>query len=228
MHTPRYAIVVAGGKGLRMGGELPKQFLTLGTRPVLMHTLDLFTECDALILALPLDHQPYWQSLCNKYGYSTPHIVCDGGDTRYHSVSNALEKLSELCPTGEALVAVHDGVRPFASRSVIDRCYIEAERSGAALPYRPVTDSLRMLDNTGGSTAVNRSDYVAVQTPQTFHLGKLRTAYQQGYQQTFTDDASVWERAGYPPITLVEGNSENIKLTTPIDLYTAQALIQQD
>lgn len=223
MNKERYAIIVAGGRGLRMGGELPKQFLPLSGKPVLMRTLELFEgEVSRIILVLPEDHIPFWKELCQKYHFTLPHTVALGGETRFHSVRSGLSHLPQA-----GLVAVHDGVRPLASRALIRRSFEEAERSGAALPACPVTDSLRLRQDEGKSEAVDRSRYVAVQTPQTFDLGRLQQAYQQAYSPLFTDDASVYEAASLGSITLVAGEDTNIKLTTPRDLLLAELLLRE-
>ena len=223
MNKERYAIIVAGGRGLRMGGELPKQFLPLSGKPVLMRTLELFEgEVNRIILVLPEDHISFWQELCQRYHFTLPHTVALGGETRFHSVRSGLSHLPQ-----EGLVAVHDGVRPLASRALIRRSFEEAERSGAALPACPVTDSLRLRQDEGKSEAVDRSRYVAVQTPQTFDLGRLQQAYQQAYSPLFTDDASVYEAASLGSITLVAGKETNIKLTTPRDLLLAELLLRE-
>ena len=220
----KYAIVVAGGKGLRMGGELPKQFIPIEGRPVLMRTLDAFHACDSdiqIILVLPRDHQPYWQELCREYQFAVPHRIADGGATRFHSVQNGLALVDEA----EALVAVHDGVRPFVSHDVVSRCYCEAERHGAVVPVIPVVETVRHLLSEGSET-VSRDDYRLVQTPQTFRVSLLRRAYEQAFCDGFTDDASVVEALG-EAVCLVEGNRENIKLTTPFDLTVARALLTE-
>ena len=218
----KYAIIVAGGKGLRMGGELPKQFIPVEGRPVLMRTLDAFHACDAsiqLILVLPHDHQAYWHELCVQYQFAVPHRIADGGATRFHSVQSGLS----LVDAPEALVAVHDGVRPFVSPEVIRRCYAEAEAHGAVVPVIPVVETVRQLVGEGSKT-VARDAYRLVQTPQTFRATLLRRAYEQPYTDAFTDDASVVEALG-SAVTLVDGNRENIKLTTPFDLIVAKALV---
>ena len=218
----RYAIIVAGGKGLRMGGELPKQFIPIKGRPVLMRTLDTFHACDEsiqIILVLPRDHQDYWRELCAQYQFAVPHRIADGGATRFHSVQNGLS----LVDAPEALVAVHDGVRPFVSHEVISRCYAEAEAHGAVVPVIPVVETVRQLVGEG-SVTVDRNAYRLVQTPQTFRATLLRRAYEQPYTDAFTDDASVVEALG-EAVTLVDGNRENIKLTTPFDLIVAKALV---
>ena len=218
----RYAIIVAGGKGLRMGGELPKQFIPIEGRPVLMRTLDTFHACDEsiqIILVLPRDHQDYWRELCAQYQFAVPHRIADGGATRFHSVQNGLS----LVDAPESLVAVHDGVRPFVSHEVISRCYAEAEAHGAVVPVIPVVETVRLLTGEG-SVTVDRNAYRLVQTPQTFRATLLRRAYEQPYTDAFTDDASVVEALG-EAVTLVDGNRENIKLTTPFDLIVAKALV---
>ncbi len=218
----RYAIIVAGGKGLRMGGDLPKQFIPIEGCPVLMRTLDTFHACDEsiqIILVLPRDHQDYWRELCVQYQFAVPHRIADGGVTRFHSVQSGLSQVD----APEALVAVHDGVRPFVSHEVISRCYAEAEAHGAVVPVIPVVETVRQLTGEG-SVTVDRNAYRLVQTPQTFRATLLRRAYEQPYTDAFTDDASVVEALG-EAITLVDGNRENIKLTTPFDLIVAKALV---
>lgn len=223
MNKERYAIIVAGGRGLRMGGELPKQFLPLCGKPVLMRTLELFEgEVSRIILVLPEDHIPFWEELCERYHFTLTHTVALGGETRFHSVRSGLSHLPQ-----EGLVAVHDGVRPLVSSALIRRSFEEAERSGAALPACPVTDSLRLRQDEGKSEAVDRSRYVVVQTPQTFDLGRLQQAYEQAYSPLFTDDASVYEAASLGSITLVAGEETNIKLTTPRDLLLAELLLRE-
>lgn len=220
---PRYAILVAGGKGLRMGGDLPKQFLPLAGLPVLMHTLHRFHGLvDETILVLPSDHIPYWEALREQYAFTLPVRLVRGGETRFHSVRSALQLLPQ-----EGWVAVHDGVRPLVSRELIEACFVAAEKSGAALPALPVTDSLRQLDEGAVSHAVERSLFVAVQTPQTFDLGRLQAAYRQDFSERFTDDASVYESAGFGAPTLVSGERQNIKLTTPLDMTLAELLLAE-
>lgn len=227
----KYVLIVAGGKGLRMGGDLPKQFIPLEGKPVLMHTLEAFYRWDSsaeLVLVLPEDHQPYWKMLCREIGCKVPHRIANGGETRFHSVRNGLQFLSEEIENAsgrneKVLVAVHDGVRPFVSPEVISACFEEAEKSGAAIPVMPMIDSLRETD-ANGSHPVDRSRYFAVQTPQVFHSDVLLKAYGQDFSPLFTDDASVVEAMGQS-IRLVTGNRENIKLTTPFDLLIAKGLL---
>lgn len=218
--TDDYAIIVAGGKGLRMGSPLPKQFISVGGRPVLMHTIARFREAlpgVTVILVLPREQQDYWGGLCRDYGFGADCLVAAGGETRFHSVRNGLV----LVPDGaRGMVGVHDGVRPFASVATIRACYSAARTSGAAIPVTPVVETLR---HVGGHT-VPRGDYRLVQTPQVFEASLLKDAYAQPYREAFTDDASVVEAAGHE-VTLVEGNRENIKITTPFDLVVAEALL---
>lgn len=223
-------LIVAGGKGLRMGGDLPKQFMPLQGKPLLMHTLEAFRRWDAsaeLVLVLPADHQPYWQMLCREIGCGVPHSVATGGETRFHSVRNGLEFLRKDNASGSedtlsGLIAVHDGVRPFVSAEVIEACFAAAAQSGSAVPVVPMIDSLRQQD-ADGSHPVDRTRYFAVQTPQVFRADLLQQAYQQPYSPLFTDDASVVEALG-EKIQMVPGSRENIKITTPLDLVVAEAL----
>ncbi len=218
----RQVLIVAGGKGLRMGAALPKQFLPIGGQPVLMHTIRRFYEYDAdvrIILVLPREQQPYWKTLCAQHHFGIHYELADGGETRFHSVRNGLEKAAEV-----GAIAVHDGVRPFVSKEVIARCFQEAEATGAALPVIDLVDSLRLVDPSGAqSKVVDRSLYRLVQTPQVFRAALLKEAYRQPYHSGFTDDASVVEAAGHS-VTLIPGNRENIKITNPLDLQLAELL----
>jgi len=223
MKSSDYIIIVAGGKGLRMGSDIPKQFLPVAGRPVLMRTIERFREYSAIlnmILVLPRAQQDYWRQLCSEYSFDTDYMLADGGDTRFNSVKNGLALVPD---DNDGVVGVHDGVRPFPSIEVIDRCYNEARRSGAAIPVVPVVETLR--HTTGGT--VPRGDYRLVQTPQTFGTTLLKRAYRQDYTDGFTDDASVVENLGHP-ITLVDGNRENIKITTPFDLAVADSILSAD
>lgn len=220
-----YVIVVAGGKGLRMGGEIPKQFLLLKGKPVLMHTLERFHRYDAalnLILVLPEAQQTYWQELCAAYRFDIPHTVVDGGETRFHSSLNGLAAIDN---DAKGIVAIHDGVRPLVSQAVIERCFAAARIFGSAIPVIPVTDTLRMKAADGRERNVDRSRYSIVQTPQTFDIALAKRAFQQPYNEAFTDDASVIEQLG-AKVQTVEGNRENVKLTTPADLRIAESLFE--
>ena len=217
----KYVIIVAGGKGLRMGSDLPKQFLPVGGKPVLMHTLEVFRKYDAaiqLILVLPREQQDFWKQLCREHDFDVEHRVADGGETRSHSVKNALALVQ-----APGLVGVHDGVRPFVSVEVIRRCYDLAEQHKAVIPVVDVVETLRHLTEVGSET-VSRNDYKLVQTPQVFDVELLKQAYEQEFTPFFTDDASVVEAMGVP-VHLAAGNRENIKITTPFDLKVGSALL---
>jgi len=219
----KFVILVAGGSGIRMGSEIPKQFLELCGKPVLMHTIQVFHEFDQeskIILVLPEDQQLFWKGLCLKHSFSLIHQVVSGGKTRFHSVKNGLSQIE-----GEGIVFIHDGVRPLVSRETLSRCLETAQESGNAIPVLPVTESLRKLEGNQ-NISVDRSQYFSVQTPQTFRSKQILEAFQQHFDPAFTDDASVAEKAGFP-IFMVEGNSENIKITTPTDLIVAEALLRR-
>ena len=214
-----YLIAVAGG----MGGDIPKQFLPIKGKPVLMRTLEAFYAYDKaihLIVVLPVDQQDYWKHLCQEYAFTLPHQIADGGETRFHSVKNGLALVEEE----DALVGVHDGVRPFVPLDVIAECYRMAERKGAAIPVIDVVETVRWISEDGESETVPRDRYKLVQTPQVFRASLLKQAYAQPYTSAFTDDASVVEAFGHR-VELVKGNRENIKLTTPFDLKLAEMLI---
>ena len=216
-----YVLIVAGGKGLRMGADIPKQFLPVGGKPVLMRTLEAFYAYNQdmrIILVLPHGQQDYWKRLCGEYRFDIPHSIADGGETRFHSVRNGLALVDE-----PGLVGVHDGVRPFVSQEVIARCYALAATELAVVPVVKVVETVRRLTDAGSIT-VNRDEYRLVQTPQVFDGEVLKQAYSQPYTSAFTDDASVAEAWGVP-VTLTEGNRENIKITTPFDLKVAAALL---
>jgi 2-C-methyl-D-erythritol 4-phosphate cytidylyltransferase len=214
-------IITAGGIGKRMGGNIPKQFMLLCGKPVLLHTLERFHSIlpnAQLIITLPRDWQTYWQELLSEYKVSIPHVLVDGGVERFHSVKNALS-----IADGD-FVLVHDAVRPLFSEETIQRCLNALQSNKAVVPVTPVKDSLREL-NESESKAVDRSIYVLVQTPQCFQKEVLIEAYEQPFENTFTDDASVVERNG-ALVVLVEGNEENIKLTTPADMQLADLLLK--
>ena len=223
-----YIIIVAGGKGLRMGSDIPKQFLPIGGKPVLMRTLERFrTYSDALqiILVLPEAQQDYWRKLCEEYHFEVAYQLANGGQTRFHSVQNGLALVPD---DAEGVVGVHDGVRPFPSIEVIRNCYETARTAKAVIPVIPVVETVRQIFSNGSqdltSKTVPRDEYRLVQTPQTFDIQLLKAANRQPYNDGFTDDASVVESYGHA-ITLVEGNRENIKITTPYDLTVAEALL---
>ena len=215
-----YVIIVAGGKGLRMGSDIPKQFLPIGGKPVLMRTLERFREYSEalqIILVLPKAQQDYWHQLCEEYHFNVEYVLADGGETRFHSVQNGLALVPD---DAHGVVGVHDGVRPFPSVDVIHNSYETARSAKAVIPVVPVVETLRHI--TEGTKP--RGDYRLVQTPQCFDIQLLKAANEQPYNDGFTDDASVVEAFGFD-ITLVEGNRENIKITTPYDLKIAEVLL---
>ena len=218
-----YVIIVAGGKGLRMGSDIPKQFLPIGGKPVLMRTLERFRAYDdalQIILVLPEAQQAYWRELCGQYHFDVEYQLANGGQTRFHSVQNGLALVPD---EAEGVVGVHDGVRPFPSIEVIRNCYETARTKKTVIPVIPVVETVRHLEGDK-SVTVPRGDYRLVQTPQTFDIQLLKAANRQPYNDGFTDDASVVESYGFE-ITLVEGNRENIKITTPYDLKIAEVLL---
>jgi len=220
----KFAIIVAGVSGNRMGTDIPKQFLELAGKPVLMHTMESFYDFDSecvLIVVLPERHREYWAGLCLKHSFSLRHQVAVGGSTRFQSVKNGLKMIE-----GEGIVFIHDGVRPLVSPQTIERCSRMAQKNGNAIPVLPVNDSLRRKKGPQ-SISVDRTLYLSVQTPQTFRCEQILQAYKQDYDSTLTDDASVAEKAGFP-IFMVEGNPENIKITTPVDLIFAEAILGRE
>ena len=224
MKNEEYVIIVAGGKGLRMGSDIPKQFLPIGGKPVLMRTIERFREYSPtlqIILVLPKAQQDYWQELCQEYHFNVEYQLADGGETRFHSVQHGLALIPD---DAEGVVGVHDGVRPFPSIDVIRNCYETAREKKAVIPVIPVVETVRHLQGEVSIT-VPRNDYRLVQTPQCFDIQLLKAANRQPYNDGFTDDASVVEAFGFA-ITLVEGNRENIKITTPYDLKIAEVLVQ--
>lgn len=221
-----FAIIVAGGSGTRFGAEMPKQFLELNGKPLLMHTLQTFEnaldEVDGeLILVLPVPHIAWWKELCLQYAFDVRHRVVEGGDSRFQSVKNALETLNAAA---DDLIAVHDGVRPLVTSRLIGEAFDAAAKVGAVVPAVPVTDSIRMIQNDGSSHALQRAALRAVQTPQAFSAKLLIDAYAVPFSAQFTDDASVVEHAGYP-ITIINGEKNNIKITHPIDLKVASLIL---
>lgn len=216
-------IITAGGIGKRMGGEIPKQFLLLAGKPVLMHTIERFYQFDKhaqIILTLPNEWKDYWEELCDNLDFSISHEIIDGGKERFHSIKNALQ-----IAHGE-MIAVHDGVRPLVHISTIEKCFQTAKIKGNAIPVVEVKESLRKIENHH-STALVRSEYRLVQTPQVFSAEILKKAYNQSFHAAITDDASLVEALGIQ-IHLVEGNDINIKITTPVDLQLAELLLKSE
>jgi 2-C-methyl-D-erythritol 4-phosphate cytidylyltransferase len=217
-----YAIIVGGGSGKRMQNAIAKQFLLLKNKPVLMHTLSAFNNSPfkpEIILVLHQDFHQYWEELCLKYNFNVPHQLIRGGEQRFHSVRNGLMAIK-----GEGIVAIHDAVRPLVSAKLIAKAYEFAEENGNAVTCIKPSDSVRRVKNND-SKIVDRNHLVMIQTPQTFEIGQLRTAYQQHYKSKFTDDASVVEKAGFK-INLIEGERNNLKITYPEDLELANLLVK--
>ena len=222
-NSKRYAIIVAGGSGKRFGSDMPKQFLPLEGKPVLMRTIERFDQAGAtIVVVLPAEHQEMWMSMCKECNFPVTHIIANGGSTRFESVRNGLAAIENLKP--DDLVAVHDGVRPLVSVEMIDRCYNTAQETGSAIPVVNPNDSIRQVMDDGTSRQLLRSSLRAVQTPQTFIAEWLKGAYDIEESPLFTDDASVVEAAGHQ-VTLVDGETTNIKITTPIDMIVAKALV---
>lgn len=215
-------IIVAGGKGLRMGNDLPKQFIPIGGKPVLMRTIEAFYGFDQdinIVLVLPVSHQEYWKSLCEEYNFRIEHAIANGGETRFHSVKNGLTLVTD------GLVGVQDGVRPFGPEEMIKRCFDAAREYPAVIPVIDSTDSLREVVDEDKSRIVDRSKIRLVQTPQVFDVNVLKKAYQTDFKETFTDDASVVEAMGVH-VHLVKGEVTNIKITTPLDLKIGELIVR--
>ena len=218
------AIIVAGGKGERMQSEIPKQFIEIQGKPILMHTLEAFYKYDVhlqILLVLPASQIEFWNQLCKKHAFSIEHKIVEGGKSRFNSVKNGLD-----CVEASSIIAVHDGVRPLVNNETIARCFTAAEAYGAAIPVVDLVDSIRQITGEE-SRSVDRTAYKLVQTPQVFTYDILKKAYEQEFSMLFTDDASVVEAAGIK-VCLVEGNRENIKITTEIDLKMAEMLFLHD
>ncbi|MES2838332.1 MAG: 2-C-methyl-D-erythritol 4-phosphate cytidylyltransferase [Bacteroidota bacterium] len=219
----QFVIIVAGGSGTRMGSDVPKQFLKLAGKPVLMHTIQKFYDFNtsiSILVVLPKTQIEYWKQLVKEYNFLIEHSVVIGGETRFHSVKNGLHSISQT----EGIVAIHDGVRPMVSLQTIKNCFTATIKFGNATPAIALQDSLRIIDGEN-SKSVSRSDYKLVQTPQCFSLALIKKAFLQEYTANFTDDASVFEADG-GKINLVEGNVENTKITTPFDLKLAENYIK--
>ena len=218
-----YAIIVAGGFGTRMQAAVPKQFLLLGGKPVLMHTVEAFHNSAAqpqIIIVLHPGFHSYWEQLCNEYNFTIPHQLVNGGETRFQSVKNGLDTISN---DKDALIAVQDAVRPLTSKQIIDRSYQHAAEYGNAVTAVKSRDSVRQLKN-GVSASLLRNEIYLIQTPQTFKASQIKKAYLQPYNDKFTDDASVVEETGIK-INLVEGSYNNIKITFPEDITIAELLL---
>lgn len=220
-----YAIIVAGGSGTRMKASLPKQFLELAGKPVLVHTLEKFHRFNPtmkLILVLPEEYIQFWEDLRRTIGFKIEHTVVPGGKERFFSVKNALDTIEE----GSCIVGIHDAVRPLVSMKTLESAYHTARERSTAVPVIAIHDSIREVDELGNNHAVNRRSFRIIQTPQCFELNILKKAYEVMYHPGFTDDASVVEASGVK-IHLVEGNKANIKITTPEDLRMVESLLAE-
>ena len=214
----KVALIVAGGKGERMNADIPKQFLLLNGTPILMHTLKQFSHFEEIVLVLPLTQFEYWQELCEKYNFRQQHALVEGGKTRFHSVKNGLDKIAD-----NTTVAIHDGVRPLISTTLIDSLVAETKSGIGIIPIVPVKDSVRKVEGEN-SVHLDRSNLFKVQTPQCFLSADIKNAYTQDFSDTFTDDASVFEANGGKINTLL-GEEKNLKITTEKDLKIASILI---
>lgn len=218
----KFLIIVAGGSGTRMQREVPKQFIELCGKPILIHTIEAFekaTTWSEIIVVLPEEHFNLWKELCLKYNFYVAHKICRGGKMRFNSVKNGLDEIHE-----DGIVAIHDAVRPLVSTNVIINCLEAAEQHGSAIPVVSIKDSIRIIEGDK-SFAHNREKYKSVQTPQCFRSDIIKKAYDCEYDNLFTDDASVVEKQNFN-VLLVDGNDENIKITTPYDLVVAEAIIR--
>lgn len=217
-----YAIIVAGGSGHRMKTHLPKQFLKLGDKPVLMHTIERFYRSELqpeILTVLNENFFGYWKELCHTHHFDIPHTLIAGGKERFDSVKNALNYIQD-----DSVVAIHDAVRPVVTNELITRCFKQAETKGSAIPVTASRDSLRRRENNT-SRAVPRDDIWIVQTPQTFQSGLLKEAYNQPFSQELTDDASVVEKMGRE-VFLTEGDTRNIKITYPEDVEVVSLFLR--
>ena len=220
-----YAILVAGGSGSRMNNTVAKQFLLLGGKPVLMHTIEAFHQCvlnPEILVVLNKQQHAYWKSLCNTYDFKIQHQIIEGGTQRYYSVKNGLNAIKE-----DGIVAVHDAVRPLVPTELILRSFENATQKGNAVAGIYPVDSVRSIQNSlEENSALNRDQVMLIQTPQTFTVEILKNAYQQPYSDNFTDDASVVEQAGFN-INLITGSRENLKITWPEDIEIAEVLLKK-
>jgi len=218
----RAVIIVAAGSGSRMGGELPKQYRELLGKPILIHTLEIFRRFDLemqVIVVLSPAHRQLWEELAGAYGLARGVTLTDGGNTRYDSVKKGLIQIKEA-----EIVGIHDAVRPLVSHDTLGRAYAAAEQKGSGIPVIEMDESVRKVDQSGGTVHLERASLKKVQTPQVFKVHKIKEAYQQPHDPSYTDDASVYESV-FGRVTLVEGNRENIKITSPTDMKLASLLM---
>jgi 2-C-methyl-D-erythritol 4-phosphate cytidylyltransferase len=218
----KWAVIVAGGSGTRMKSDIPKQFIEIGGKPILMHTLEAYHAAFAtlkLILVLPEIQIPFWRGLCAKHKFSVDHKIVSGGTKRFHSVKNGLNAIPS-----NGIVAIHDGVRPFISPEIIKNSFKVASEQGNAIASVALKDSIRKVNTDGTNELVNRENFQLIQTPQTFEVDLIKKAFEADYDPSFTDDATVLEKMGIK-IHLIEGDYRNIKITTEEDLFTAEAML---
>ena len=218
-----YVIIVAGGNGSRMNSDIPKQYLKINNKPILIHTIQRFYDYNSSIKVICCVHKNYIVEVSNMmshYFSDKKIMITEGGETRFHSVKNGLNQINET----EALVAIHDAARPLVSVVTIQKTFESAKNNGSGIPVVSVNESIRLIENNS-SKAVNRNDYKIVQTPQCFKTGLIKNAFEVEYNHSFTDDATVFEYSGNK-VNLTEGNSENIKITLPNDLVIAESLIK--
>ncbi len=218
----RAVIVVAAGSGSRMGGQIPKQFLNLAGKPVIVHTLERFFLFDPemkVVVVLSPEGRDLWEQVVHSHKIAEGIILAEGGANRFESVKNGLSHLE----TG-LIIGIHDAVRPFVSQATLVRTYDAAFRDGSGIPVLEMDETVRMTKPKGGSMRMDRSTLRRVQTPQVFRSEQIKQAYRQAYDPAFTDDASVYEPE-FGQLTLVEGNRENIKITTPFDMQLASLLM---
>lgn len=217
-------IIVAGGSGKRMGSVVPKQFLELNNKPVLMWTIEKFYTFDhniSIILVLPIDQVSYWDRLCIQFQFKIKHEIAFGGENRFESVKSGFKLVEK-----GSITAIHDGVRPLVSLKTIEDCFRKAEKNGNAIPFVNLNESVRKIGKHKNKV-MNREKIKIIQTPQIFSYNQLENAYDQEYNKSFTDDATIVEKLGYQ-INLVQGNVENIKLTTPFDMKLAEIYLNKN
>jgi 2-C-methyl-D-erythritol 4-phosphate cytidylyltransferase len=217
-------LIVAGGKGERMNTAVPKQFIELLGKPILMRSIENFYQFDNdidIVVVLPENQIDMWKTLCYRFSFDIHHKITSGGEYRFHSVKNGLALIKD-----EGLVGIHDGVRPLVNHKTIKQCIKKSTETGAAIPVRDIVESIRKVDKEK-SSPLNRDHYKVVQTPQFFRAKLIKEAYKITYREEFTDDATVFENAGHT-ISVVEGNIENIKITSSADLYLAEYYLHQN
>ncbi len=222
----QYVIILAGGTGSRMKSDIPKQFIELQGAPIIIHSLKRFINYNLniqIIICVHKNYKSHLENILQKFNLETKNIqIVFGGDTRFQSVKNGLNLIQDL----DAVVGIHDSARPFVSLKTIQNCFETAAIKGNAIPCISINESLRKISNNINSS-INRNEYKIIQTPQCFLVSKIKKAFEQEYNFVFTDDATVLETIG-EKIVLVEGNEENIKITSPHDLLIAKALIHEE